>query len=68
MEVSPLFFMVPVAITSSLAFMLPVATAPNAIVFASGTVKVIDMVSAASAPSVAPSTSLFHNDHSQSLI
>ncbi|XP_025089776.1 solute carrier family 13 member 2-like [Pomacea canaliculata] len=44
MEVSPLFFMVPVAITSSLAFMLPVATAPNAIVFASGTVKVIDMV------------------------
>ncbi|PVD31446.1 hypothetical protein C0Q70_06858 [Pomacea canaliculata] len=68
MEVSPLFFMVPVAITSSLAFMLPVATAPNAIVFASGTVKVIDMVSAASAPSVAPSTPLFHNDHSQSLI
>lgn len=43
--VNPLFFMFPTAITTSFAFMLPVATPPNAIVFAFGTVRVIDMVS-----------------------
>ncbi|XP_025091731.1 solute carrier family 13 member 2-like isoform X2 [Pomacea canaliculata] len=42
--VNPLFFMFPTAITTSFAFMLPVATPPNAIVFAFGTVRVIDMV------------------------
>lgn len=42
--VNPLYFMFPTAIATSFAFMLPVATPPNAVVFSYGYVKVADMV------------------------
>ena len=44
MGIHPFYLMIPVAISASLAFMLPVATPPNAIVFAYGNTKIIDMV------------------------
>jgi solute carrier family 13 (sodium-dependent dicarboxylate transporter), member 2/3/5 len=44
--VHPYGLMVPMTIASSCAFMLPVATAPNAIVFGSGTLQMKDMVRA----------------------
>ncbi len=42
--VDPLTLAVPTAIAASLAFMLPVATPPNAIVFGSGLVEMTDMM------------------------
>ena len=45
MDLHPIYFMLPSAVASSFAFMLPVATPPNAIVFAHGDIKVLDMVS-----------------------
>ncbi|AIY89478.1 SLC13 family permease [Geoglobus acetivorans] len=43
MGVDPRFFMIPAAIAASFAFMLPVATPPNAIVYGTGYVKVPQM-------------------------
>ena len=44
LEVNPLYLTLSTAIATSFAFMLPVATPPNAIVFAYGHMKIIDMV------------------------
>jgi len=42
-QVNPLLFMLPATISASLAFMLPVATPPNAIVFGTKRVSIIEM-------------------------
>lgn len=42
-DVNPLLFMLPATISASMAFMLPVATPPNAIVFGSNKITVIQM-------------------------
>lgn len=44
-EINPLLFMLPATISASLAFMLPSATAPNAIIFGTKRLKVLDMSS-----------------------
>lgn len=45
-DVSPILFTVPAAIAASCAFMMPVATPPNAIVFGSGHMRIGDMIKA----------------------
>ena len=45
LEINPLYIMIPVSISASCAFMLPVATPPNAIVFSYGeNLRISDMV------------------------
>ncbi|KAG5284787.1 hypothetical protein AALO_G00030500 [Alosa alosa] len=45
-KLHPLYVMLPCTISASLAFMLPVATPPNAIAFSYGNLRVIDMAKA----------------------
>ena len=43
MEVSPLLLMIPATLSASCAFMMPVATPPNAVIFGSGRIKIAEM-------------------------
>ena len=45
-KIHPLLLMIPAAVAASCAFMMPVATPPNAIVFASGRIRIAQMVKA----------------------
>ena len=44
MKTHPYLLMIPATLSASCAFMMPVATPPNAIVFGSGRLKILDMV------------------------
>ena len=46
LEVNPLIFVIPTTIAASCAFMLPIATPPNAVVFGSGKLKISNMIRA----------------------
>jgi sodium-dependent dicarboxylate transporter 2/3/5 len=43
LNINPLILMVPATISASLAFMLPISTPPNAIIFSSGRIKISEM-------------------------
>jgi sodium-dependent dicarboxylate transporter 2/3/5 len=43
MQVSPLLLMIPATLSASCAFMMPIATPPNAIVFGSGRIRISEM-------------------------
>ncbi|MDF1862010.1 MAG: SLC13 family permease [Verrucomicrobiales bacterium] len=45
-KIHPLLLMIPAAVAASCAFMMPVATPPNAIIFASGKIRIAQMVKA----------------------
>jgi sodium-dependent dicarboxylate transporter 2/3/5 len=42
-KVNPLLLMIPATVSASFAFMMPVATPPNAIIFGSGRIRIADM-------------------------
>ena len=42
-KINPLLMMIPATLSASCAFMMPIATPPNAIVFGSGRIKIADM-------------------------
>ena len=46
MDIDPMLLMVPAAMSASCAFMLPVATAPNAVIYGSGKVSIREMAKA----------------------
>lgn len=46
MKINPLLLMIPATISASCAFMMPVATPPNAIVFGSGRIRISEMAKA----------------------
>ncbi len=46
MKTNPLMLLIPATLSASCAFMMPVATPPNAIIFGSGRVKIFEMVKA----------------------
>lgn len=46
LQVEPTYLAIPVTLASSCAFMMPVSTPPNAVVFSSGYIKIMDMVKA----------------------
>jgi sodium-dependent dicarboxylate transporter 2/3/5 len=46
MKINPLMLLVPATLSASCAFMMPIATPPNAIVFSSGRIKMYEMVKA----------------------
>jgi sodium-dependent dicarboxylate transporter 2/3/5 len=46
MEINPYLLMIPAALSASCAFMLPVATAPNAVIYGSGKLSIKDMARA----------------------
>ena len=46
MKTNPLMLLIPATLSASCAFMMPVATPPNAIIFGSGRVKIYEMVKA----------------------
>ena len=43
-KINPLLLMIPATLSASCAFMMPVATPPNAIIFGSGKIRIIEMV------------------------
>lgn len=43
-KLNPLLLMLPITLAASMAFMFPIATPPNAIVFGTGKLKMIDMI------------------------
>lgn len=46
MKTNPLLLIIPATLSASFAFMMPVATPPNAVVFGSGRIKMIEMIKA----------------------